>query len=209
MYHIDWQDVDPEQAPRMLAEIQSKISDLDIDPSSTTIRKHDLPFYADVTLLELVDTSKDPALEKKVLYGGETMEILNWTNQPIYTTNEKAPISINAENMPAYIKFFFDFVRGRHGRFLIVENPEEIDWKEKPPEKGLKALEKMITPLTVIEEKTEGTTVLSSYMVFKDSLFKANVLVEKDGMISLSDEQLVVEGMPIHEDPAPGEDFAE
>lgn len=209
MYHIEWQDVDPELVPRMVAEIQPKFEGVEFDPNMTVIKKHDLPFYADISLIEITDNSKDPAVIKRALYGSETVAPLNWTNQPIYSTNETAPISLSNENIPAYVKFFFDFVRGRHGRFLIVENPQEVNWKGTPPEKGVKALEKMITPLVITEEKPEGTVTLSSYMVFKDSLFKADVHVEKDGMVSLSNEQLVVEGMPIHEDPAPGENFAE
>ena len=37
------------------------------------------------------------------------------------------------------------------------------------------------------------------------TLFRANVHVERDGMVSLSDEALVIEGMPIIEDVVPDE----
>jgi hypothetical protein len=56
-----------------------------------------------------------------------------------------------------------------------------------------------------VTSNEEGKITLIAFMVFKDSLFRANVHVERDGMVSLSDEALVIEGMPIVEDVVPDE----
>ncbi len=205
MYHIDWEDIDAEDVPRLLADINQHIDGDTFDPNVTTIEKHALPFYADYELLRVIDPEADPVLEKLLIYKEGEAFILNWTNQPIYTANEKAPIHLDEDIAPLYAKFFFDHVRGRHGRFLIIDNADEINWSEEPPEEAKKAIDEMITPVTHIETKESGTMSYSSYMIFKDSLFKANIHVEKDGMVSLSDEALIVEGMPINQDPAPGE----
>ena len=209
MYHITWTDVDEEDVPRLLADINQEMEDGGFDPSETTIQRHELPFYADLELMLVTDESADPVLEKKVLYSEDKVYILNWTNQPIYTANEEAPIMVNEDLAPLYSKFFFDHVRGRHGRFMIVEDADEIDWSEEPPEEGKKSINDMITPVEVYETSDEGKISMSSYMIFKDSLFKANIHLEKDGMVSLSDEALIVEGMPVNEDPAPGDKIAE
>jgi hypothetical protein len=37
-------------------------------------------------------------------------------------------------------------------------------------------------------------------MIFKDSLFRSTVQVAPDGMVSLTDEELVVEDMPVVDD---------
>lgn len=208
MYKIDWQEVDAEEVPRMIAEIRQKVPDLPFDETASA-RKHDLPFYAEFYLLEFFEDGNDDKDPFKALYApGLGVFPLNWTNMPIYTVNEKAPIVLSRELAPTYVKFFFDYVRGRHGRFLIVENADEINWKEEPPAKGKEALNRMISDVSIFDEKDDGTLSMQAYMVFKDSLFKANVHVEKTGLVSLSDEQLVVEGMPIHEDPAPEDFFA-
>ena len=204
MYHITWDDVDEEDVPRYLAGINEEMPDGGFDPTETEIKRHDLPFYADLDLLLV----KDGALEKKVLYSEDKVYILNWTNQPIYTANEEAPIVVNEDMAALYSKFFFDHVRGRHGRFLIIEDADEINWSEEPPEDGKKAINDMIAPVEIFETEDDKIS-MSSYMIFKDSLFKANIHVEKDGMVSLSDEALIVEGMPINEDPAPGDKIAE
>ncbi len=203
MYHIDWHPVDSENILRMLADINQHLDDVTMDPNVTTIEKHDLPFYAEYDLLKVTDTESD--IEKLIIYKEGDVFELNWTNQPIYTVNEKAPIYLNEEIAPLYAKFFFDHVRGRHGRFMIVENADEIDWAEEPPADAKKAIDEMITTVDHFETDDEsGKMSYSSYMIFKDSLFKANIHVEKDGMVSLTDEALIVEGMPVNEDPAPG-----
>lgn len=205
MHQLPWDEYDAEQVPRLVAEINTQMKDVQFDDSNTTVRSQSVPFYAEHDFLELTDATKTPALVRRVIYKPGDFYILNWTNQPIYSANEKAPIIVNEENAATYVNFFFHFVKGRHGRFVLIDGPEQINWSEAPPEKGLTALRNMIKPLAVTDTEDNGTINLLSYMVFKDSLFRAKVQVKRDGMVSLTDEALVVEGMPIIEDVVPDE----
>ena len=201
MFTPDWQEFDPESAPRVVAEINKTMpEDKKFDENYTIVQFVDLPFYAEYQLIELSDNSGDTPLIRRALYKAGDAQILNWTNGPIYSTNEKAPLVLNNETAADYVRFFFNYVKGRHGRFIIVETPEEIIWQAAPPEKAKEALAKMIVGLDVNDVADNGTMTMLSFMVFKDSLFKANVQIQRDGIISLTDEALVVEGMPIVED---------
>lgn len=205
MHTLPWTDIDPEDVPRLVAEINRALPERPFDAVTTTARRQSLPFYAEYDLIELVDTNtKNPTYIRRALYKPGDVHVLNWTNAPIYTANEKAPISVSDDNAAVYVKFFFNFVKGRHGRFVIVENTNEIAWAGAVPEKGKEAIAKIIKPVSVTEN-ADGKITLVAYMVFKDSLFRANVHVERDGMVSLSDEALVIEGMPITEDVVPDE----
>ena len=205
MHQLPWDDYDAEQTPRLVAEINTQMKDVKFDDTYTTVKSQSVPFYAEHDLIELTDSTKSPALVRRAIYKPGDFYILNWTNQPIYTANEKAPIIVNEDNAMIYVNFFFHFVKGRHGRFVLIDGPEEINWSEAPPEKGLQALRNMIKPLAVTDTEDDGTINLLSYMVFKDSLFRAKVQLKRDGMVSLTDEALVVEGMPIIEDVVPDE----
>lgn len=205
MYNPNWQEIDPEEVPALVVEINRSLKERQFDAMTTVGRRAELPFYAEHELLEFVDTASDaPQLTRRVLYRPGDFEIMNWTNGPIYTTNERAPIHVSEEHAPLYVKFFFNYVKGRHGRFVIVENINEIAWDGDIPEKGKEAVARMLTPVTVTSNE-DGKIILIAYMVFKDSLFRANVNIERDGMVSLSDEALVIEGMPIVEDAVPDE----
>ena len=205
MHQLPWDDYDAEQTPRLVAEINTQMRDVKFDDTYTTVKRQSVPFYAEHDFIEVTDTTKTPALVRRAIYKPGDFYILNWTNQPIYTANEKAPIIVTEDNAATYVNFFFNYVKGRHGRFVLIDGPEQINWSEAPPEKGLQALRNMIKPLAVTDIDDDGTINLLSYMVFKDSLFRAKVVVKRDGMVSLTDEALVVEGMPIIEDVVPEE----
>ena len=205
MFYPDWQEIDAEEVPSMVAAINRELKERQFDATMTIAKRQGVSFYAEHDLVEFVDTSTSgPTYTRRVLYGPEGFQIMNWSNGPIYTTNEKAPIHVSEDNAPEYVKFFFNFVKGRHGRFVIVESVEEIAWDGDIPAKGKEAVAKIIKPVTVTSSE-EGKITLIAFMVFKDSLFRANVHVERDGMVSLSDEALVIEGMPIVEDVVPDE----
>lgn len=199
MYHPEWQDVEFTEATAFIESINRELKDHPFDPVTTLVRRHDLPFYADFNLFEFEDNGSEPPYTRRALVNGERAFVLNWTNGPIYAANEMAPINVTEENAPAYARFFFNFVKGRHGRFVLVDSADDIAWNGAVPEKGKEAIGKIIEPIHVVSVE-DGKITMLSYMVFKDSLFRANVHVERDGMVSLSDEALVVEGMPIIED---------
>lgn len=205
MYTPQWEEIDPEDMPSLVTTINRELKERPFDATMTIGKRSSLPFYAEQDLLEFTDTStSNPAYTRRILYSADGFQILNWSNGPIYATNEKAPINVTEDNAAEYVKFFFNFVKGRHGRFVIVEDVSEIAWEGSVPEKGKEAVAKILKPVTVTSNE-DGKLTLLAFMVFKDSLFRANVHVERDGMVSLSDEALVIEGMPIVEDVVPDE----
>ena len=58
----------------------------------------------------------------------------------------------------------------------------------------------MLEPLHIAERTSEGGYKLIARMMFKDSLFKTVVNVKPDGMVNLSDEELLIEEMPVLDD---------
>ncbi len=198
----DWQKLDAERAARILGEINPHLEPVPFNIESTTIRTQTLPFYRGYQLCELTDLSAVPAARKYAIYKAGDVNVINWTNQTIYDTNEKAPVILDATTVLSYVRFFFNYVRGRHGRFVIVETIDDIKWQVEPPLQGRKVMQDMLEPLTLVDQEKDGTFVLEAYMVFKDSLFKTRIHVKKDGLVSMSDEELKIEGMPVLQDTA-------
>ncbi len=198
----DWQKQDAEKAARILAEVNPYLEPVPFSLESTSVRCQALPFYRGYQLCELTDLSAVPAARKYAVYKPGDVSVINWTNQTIYETNDKAPINLDARNVLAYVRFFFTYVRGRHGRFAIVESIDDIKWQVEPPLQGRKVMQEMLEPLTLIEQTPDGTFVLEAFMVFKDSLFKTRIHVKADGLVSMSDEELKIEGMPVLQDTA-------
>lgn len=198
----NWQKLDAEKGARVLSEINPHLDPVPFSMENTTVRFQKLPFYKSYELYELTDLSAVPGARKYALYKPGDVKVINWTNQSIYETNEKAPIALDRNSVVEYVKFFFNYVRGRHGRFLIIETIDDIRWQVEPPLQGRKVMQEMLEPVTVTGETPDGGFTLDAYMVFKDSLFKTKVHVKKDGLVSMSDEELKIEGMPVLQDAA-------
>lgn len=198
----DWQKLDAETAARVLSEINPHLEPIPFSMESTTVRAHKLPFYKDYFFYELTDLSAVPGARKYAIYKPGDVNVINWTNQGIYETNEKAPIRLDENTVLDYVRFFFNYVRGRHGRFLIIEAIDDIKWQVEPPLQGRKVMQEMLEPLHVVSQDQDGTYNLEAFMVFKDSLFKTIIHVKKDGLVSMSDEELKIEGMPVLQDSA-------
>ena len=202
----EWQKLGPEVVVRLLGEINPHLAPVPFNPESTTIRSQKLPFYKEYQFLELTDLSTVPGARKYVLYKASPknpdVNVINWTNQTVYDTNEKAPIILNEDTVVSYVKFFFGYVRGRHGRFLIIETIDDVRWQIEPPAQGRKVMQEMLSPVELESKEPDGTFNLAAFMVFKDSLFKTRIHVKPDGLVSMSEEDLKIEGMPILQDTA-------
>jgi hypothetical protein len=192
-----WHKLEQDKIAKILGEINPYLEPMPFRPETTTIRSQKLPFYRDYDFFELTDLSAVPAARKYALYKPNDVNIINWTNQTIYETNEKAPIYLDEMTVIYYAKFFFTYVRGRHGRFQIIESIDDIRWQVEPPMQGRKVMQEMLEPMTLVSQDPDGTYNLEAYMLFKDSLFKTKIHVKRDGLVSMSSEELKVEGMPI------------
>lgn len=184
----------------LLQGINPRLKDRKFNPETTTILAAALPFYPEYRFLDIADHSTLPPKKTQILYGRDEVTILDWTNAPIYKINKKAPIYLDDQTVQDYVRFFFSFVRGRHGRFLITESIEDIAWKEEPPPAARKAISSLLEPARLIGMDDDGAFLLSVRTLFKDSLFRSKVRVTPDGVVSISDQELVVEDMPVLDD---------
>jgi hypothetical protein len=192
--------LDPAQAARMTERVNPHL-DMKFDPATTTVMMHNLPFYENHFIVELAKHDQHPPLVRVAVCddkGGVT--VLNWSNEPIHTLNRTVPIKLDDNNMMDYVRFFFTYVRGKHGRFIIIDSVDDIDWREEPAPAGRKALGKMIEPMHVTRRDADGTVVFNVSIVFRDSLFAGEAHVKPDGLIILQNEELLVEDIPVADD---------
>ena len=169
------------------------------DPLEAVILTQNIPFYPGFRLLDIADYSVVPALRRYVVYSKDRYEILDFTNAPIYKLNQEIPIRLDEKNVGDYVRFFFNHVRGPHGKFILVESVDDIHWKDDPPPAARKAIGKMITPIA-LKASPRSEYELSACVVFKDSLFKRTIKVDPKGALTLSGEELLIEDLPVLDD---------
>lgn len=187
------------EARALLDAINPHLDFASFDPAKATVLEQPLRFYPGYRFLDIADYTQTPPKQAYVLYNPDHIVVLDWTHASVYELNEKAPVNLNQDTICDYARFFFAFVRGKHGRFHIVESIEEIQWKEDPPPAARKALARLLQPVTLESYDSDGDMYhLSVTFMFKDSLFKSRVHVEgSTGVLSVTDEELQVEDMPV------------
>ena len=200
MFQEAYTKLDLAEVATILDQVNPEFDGGEFDPVETTIMAVDMPFYPGYRFLEITNHSVSPAMERFVIYSTEKFTVLDFSNEPIYALNKEIPIALNDDTAIEYVRFFFTYVRGRHGRFLISEGVDDIRWKEEPPPAARKAIGKMLKVLNIKEKNGDGSYKMSTTMMFKDSLFKSDVLVTPDGSVSLVNEELLIEDMPVLDD---------
>ncbi len=183
----------------LLDEINKKVDGSVFDPLETTILAINVPFYPQYRFLNIADHATNPPLERFVFQKNNTQDftIIDWTYKTIYELNKNAPISLNDENVKEYVRFFFSYVKGRHGSFVICESLDNIKWKDDPTPDIRKKVNDIIKPLEIKEKRKNGLYVIEAFMMLKDALFKSDIFVEPNGNVVMSDHEILLEELPV------------
>jgi hypothetical protein len=192
--------LEPSEAGPILEKLNPLFGGSSFNPVSAVILSQPLPFLPGFRLLDIADHSVIPALRRHVVYSKNRHEVLDFTSAPIYKLASEVPADLNDRNVCDYVRFFFAYVRGPRGKFRIVENVDDIPWKDDPPPNARKAIGKMITPVTLNPGRTKSGYDIGVCVVFKDSLFKIRISVDARGVIDMGEESLLVEDLPVLDD---------
>jgi len=204
MYKEAFEKLEDKETQEILDRFAPLFDGTPFTSNDTTIMAQEMNFYPGYRYLDIADYSTQPPTRRFAIEGRKKNKgqdiVLDWTNGPIYTLNQKAPIILNDETVPDYVRFFFGHVRGENGRFLIAENVDDMRWKDDPPPEARKNLSKMLLPIMVKEITVNGSFLVPVTVMFKDSLFQCDVTVSPEGHVDITNEHVLVEDIPILDD---------
>ena len=222
MIDLTFQTLDAAATQNFLADIASDIAPITLPEGKTSVQFSDLAFYDEFKLYAVTDTTLAAPNTRYMLYKQGDVTVLDWTNEPIYSVNERAPIKIDRKTSIPYARFFFHYVRGQLGRFIIVEKPEEVVWLANANAKEKADVNQRLMPVTYKGIGRDNLITLTATVVFKNALFKTDIKIapfEMDvfdpeinapehftiGQMKLTNEDLLLEDLNIPVDPPPGE----
>ncbi|MCB9978324.1 MAG: hypothetical protein H6862_01795 [Rhodospirillales bacterium] len=192
--------LDPDRTAAVLSALNPALGSAPFDPAVSVILARELPFYPGHALCDITDHAATPPRRIFAITGPNAPVLIDWTNAPIYALNAAAPLLLNDSTVADYVRFFFTYVRGRHGRFIVTESADDIAWKEEPPPAARRAVGKLLHPLRIAEKKPDGGYTLKACLMFRDSLFRTDVQVETSGIVEMVNEELAIEDMPVLDD---------
>ena len=222
MKDLAFETLSPEDTRAFLGEIAQDLLPISVPADKTLVQVAALPFYDEYKLYALTDMTLPPPNVRYLIYKPGDLNIMNWTNEPLYGVNEKAPIKLDRKTLVPYAKFFFHYVRGQLGRFIIVEKPEDVRWLDEANEKEKADVAAHLMPVTYKGIGRDNLFTLTATVVFKNALFRTDIKVapyEMDvfdpeigapehftiGQMKLTNEDLLLEELNVPVDPPPGE----
>ncbi len=222
MIDLTFRTLDAEETAKLLADSASEFAPVKLTEGKTSAQVADLPFYDAFKLYALSDTTLPLPNTRYMLYKSGDGSVMNWTNEPIYSVNERAPIKVDRTTCVPYAKFFFHYVRGQLGRFIIVEKPEEVVWLSNANAKEKADVAARLMPVTYKGIGRDNLITMTATVVFKNALFKTDIKLapfEMDvfdpeagasehfsiGQMKLTNEELLLEDLHVPIDPPPGE----
>lgn len=172
----------------------TRIDSITFNRSETQVLSKDLPFYPGYSLLYLIDKNNKPyhyLYFNNSDYEDERIIPIDYKNDPIFRLNQTFPINLNEENIYDYTYFFFSSVAGRHGRFFIVDTPDQL------PKDILKTCgdeaRKYFEPIDL--KPTDSSSVFYSSkvtMLFKGSMFTTELIIDTNtGNVELKNEKML------------------
>lgn len=188
-----------DQVAAMLKDARPALEAKNMDVDALDVRVAPLPWYDEYKFYVLQDHEQT----RYMLYKPGDVELMNWTNEIIYRTNEKAPIKLDRKNVILYAKFFFHYVRGQLGRFIIVEKPDDVAWLDNATESEMQKVNDRLHAVTYKGIGRDNRYLLAATVVFKNALFRTNIRVAQDGLMELTDEELLLEDLNVPIDPPP------
>jgi hypothetical protein len=223
--HLDWIPIEKD-SPDLEAGISDLLNQLpDGTPAALEVAR--LPFYtSDAKLWHLWlqhdgGSGSEESDAFVITYGQDQerkIQVLDWTNAPIYELGSRLfRFSWNSE---VYVRFFFHLVRGQLGRFIMIEDEDDIAFRvpwlhserdrtrrngrratgsagDGNSEEKIKLVAQYARPLQRRAMNADGEKRFRATIVFKNALFESEVTVNASSEIRLENETLIEEGLPV------------
>jgi hypothetical protein len=203
MFHDDdlWNAVEGEELAGFLAQVGTVDGKHRTSADTTKVAWRTLPFYEQVVLIRLTDKTWLPDnLSIFYLANQGQLTRLDGTSPPIHQTNADAPVRINDDNVLDYLRFFCFFVRGEDGPFLVAESMDTFGMPRNIDDASRKAIEGTIRGASFEGKNAEGFWLCDAIVFYSNALFFSNFSVQPSGMIEMTDDDPLLQDMPVRVD---------
>ncbi len=194
-----WEMLDPDERKKYL-NIAGITNEDFIDNSKIVVKRCPLPFYKDYNWYEIENTTTTPKKHAYYLMSDLNYAVLDGSSAPIHDANEKF-IDLNQDNILLYLKFFCSSVHGAGGRFLIIENADEIEWNQAPDESFLNDLRNQIQPPRIKNfPEADGKKMwrVETEIVYENNVFTTLMSISgENGTVEMDEDNPIAGDLPV------------
>lgn len=208
---LDWVSVQAD-SPSVPDPLRAELSQ--IQDCRPLLQYAKLPFCRDVDLWHLYFSGGETGSPDEDAFAfyvhsaslDEALRLLDWTNAKIYGLNDERNFRLSAR-LDLYVRCFMHLVRSRQGRFVLLETGEDVSlrvpWEEEAAPGSDKRTEwereicRYVAPLERKALDADGKNRFRATMLFKNALFRSDIAVDPNGILSLENESLKRDNLPV------------
>ncbi|MDD7885063.1 tetratricopeptide repeat protein [Flavivirga sp. 57AJ16] len=155
------------------------------------ITKIILPFYNNFSLYKILYKNTNQLVIRYAFSDIKDAFLLDYKNTSIYKVS-KLDGNFNKANIFDYACFFFDLVRGFHGFYHIIKEPENIPWRVdiEISEHYKKIITSNVLSHAIVEIENDNFILKDVFVLFQNSIFLTDIIVDKIGICKIQNEKL-------------------
>ncbi|HEY1270956.1 MAG TPA: hypothetical protein VGF08_03190 [Terriglobales bacterium] len=165
------------------------------------IRKLPVDFYEDAALYEAQVPLPDgnPGILAYIRRRGKVTVLDGWWNRILDLTREAPPRLDTTQRAIAYVRFALAALQNENGRFVLVEQPEDIHWQPDVKAQRREETAKKIRPL-IIESLPDGSWQgIGTWQISSGNLVVASFHLSRVGFVDIQQDETetVARNLPV------------
>src|SRR5690606_36999828 len=123
----------------------------------------------------------------------------------VHSLNQRLELRLGKHQVQDYLFFFCSSVEGEAGRFLIIDELDDLVFNIEPNEDYLAAVTKAIEPPSppaaiAGPDRDVGSYSIAACVLYGDTLFRARFVVRLDGHVVMTEDDELFGQMPVMKD---------
>ena len=191
----DWKRFNREETNGVLEKLSTHKDAVVFSRDVTEVLCRPLPFYSKYRLYKLTNYATMPSFTMSYLGDGEDFISLDGTANPIYTANEKDPVSLGETNVIPYLDFFFGHVQGSEGDIFLIKDPAKMPFMSSLSPAQQQSVLDCFKPLQVSSDITPGHFRVSGTLYYDGVLLAATIQVTPEGKLAFQEQSMLLQGI--------------
>ncbi len=159
------------------------------------IKAAPLPFYKNARKVDVKCFTTRPIITKEYVCDDETVFEIDGEEDTLREMNDAFSLSLGADNIAAYLAFYFDAVAAVNDDFAhLVSSADDFVTASFDAELA-QSLKKLVAP-PEIAEQGDGFTA-KVFLLYDNVLFYDTLFIARNGEVRLENESVAYDSLPI------------
>jgi len=186
--------LDSKKAAKVLSRLTDLLDMPPFSPDTTVVFSRPLSFLPHWSLVEAADGTSLPERRIVALDDGKRAVVVDYG--AALPAEIASTFQVNHDTVCDYVRFYLTYARSGADRFILVENIDDMPWRDDMGPSARKSLGKQVIPLTLVTYDGQDCTLKAS-LLFRNTLFEATIKVTEKGKVTVKRDSKIAEDLSV------------